>query len=231
MSANASEEEKMTFDMFKKALSQMHSGEQSGVILPQVYDDSGKPLFTFEVKSVLGTSTYDVSKIISRYRQEIVTGLLAPMMIIGQDGSGSFALATVLESITKTVVEARLTEIRDVLNHDLVPQLFKINGFDTTVTPYFDYDFGEQETLEEVGKYIQRTASVGLIPKTPEVVNYITTRLGIDEQFSPEIPQEDMERLLTGYESRSSDGMASGFGEGTASSPSGKDTSISNVEN
>lgn len=232
MSANASQEEKETFEAFQKALALMHSGEQSGLILPRVYDDNGKPLFEFEVKSVLGSATYDVSEIIAHYRREIVSGLMTPITIIGQDGSGSFALAEALEDITATIIEARLTEIRDTLNHDLVRQLFMINGWDTSVMPYFDYDITERESLEEVSKYIQRTASVGLMPKTIDTVNWITTKMGLNNQFNGDESQEDFERLLTGFDSNAGEGMEVGTsGEGTSKSPIGRDTSIANMEN
>lgn len=232
MSDNASPEEKETYEAFQKALALMHSGEQSGLILPRVYDDNGKPLFEFEVKSVLGSATYDVSEIIAHYRREIVSGLMTPITIIGQDGSGSFALAEALEDITATIIEARLTEIRDTLNHDLVRQLFMINGWDTSVMPYFDYDITERESLEEVSKYIQRTASVGLMPKTIDTVNWITTKMGLNNQFNGDESQEDFERLLTGYESGASEGLAVGTtGEGTSKAPSGRDSSIANMEN
>lgn len=231
MSETASPEEKMAYDSFKRVLAGMHSGEQSGIILPRVYDDQGKPLFEYEIKSVTGTSTYNVSEIIGRYRKEIVTGLLAPMMILGQDGSGSFALASSLESITKTVVEARLVEIRDTLNKELIPQLFELNGWDLEVLPYFEFDFSGQETLDELSKFIQRIAAVGLLPKTPEMVNFATRRLGIDDQIPEGLSQEEFLPMLSGYSSGSGEGMEKGSGSGTSDEVGDRDSSISNLEN
>lgn len=231
MSETATPEEKSAYEGFKRVLAGMHTGEQSGIILPRVYDDSGKPLFEYEIKSVLGTSTYNVSEIISRYRREIVTGLLAPMMILGQDGSGSFALASSLEGITRTVVEARLVEIKDVLNKELIPQLFEVNGWDLEVLPYFEFDFSGQETLEELSKYIQRVAAVGMLPKTPEMVNFVTRRLGIDDQVDGDLSVEELAPLLTGYTSGAGEGLEKGSGSGTSDNVDDRDSSLSNLEN
>src|SRR5690606_27157109 len=113
MSETASEEEKQTYEAFQKALALLHKGEQSGIIIPSDTDENKERLFDFSLESVMGQSTYDVDKIITRYRKEMITGLLCQQLILGQDGSGSFALAESLESATSIVVNARLREIRD----------------------------------------------------------------------------------------------------------------------
>src|SRR5699024_1529058 len=117
----------------------LHAGDQTGVIIPNAYDEQGKPLFDFKLESVLGNTAHDLDQILRRYRAEIITGILNPQLILGQDGSGSFALAEALGAVTNTVIDARLKELRDQLNHDLIPQLFRLNGWDVSVTPYFDY--------------------------------------------------------------------------------------------
>lgn len=232
MSATATEEEKETYEAFQRALALMHSGEQSGIILPRIYDDSGKPLFEFEVKSITGTATYDVSEVIARYRREIVTGLLTPMMIIGQDGSGSFALAESLENITATIVEARLTEIRDILNHDLIPQLFAINGWSTEHLPYFEFEEVQRTNLNDWSSAIQRIASNGLIKLDADTINTIHSKLGLNTAYDDiEVSVEDIRANATNFKSNSGEGMVSPTGEGTSTSPSAGDSSIANKEN
>lgn len=232
MSASASSDEKETFEAFQKALALMHSGEQSGLILPRVYDDNGKPLFEFEVKSVLGTATYDVSAIISRYRREIVSGLMTPITIIGQDGSGSFALAEALEDITATIVEARLTEIRDILNHDLIKQLFQINGWDTEVLPEFEFEEVQRTSLEDWSKAVQRIASNGLIKLDADTVNTVHMKLGLQTAYDDEgVDIETIRENATNFTSNAGEGMVSPSGEGTSKTSSGRDNSIANVEN
>lgn len=232
MSATASPEEKETFEGFKKVLARMHSGEQSGIILPRAYDDMGKPLFEFEIKSVLGSATYNVSEIISRYRKEIVTGLMAPIMIIGQDGSGSFALAEALEGITSTVVEARLIELRDIINHDLVKQLFEVNGWDTAVLPFFEFEEVKRTNLDQWSSAVQRIASNGLIKLDANTVNTVHSKLGLDTAYDNEdIDAEEIRQNATNFTSSAGEGLTSPTGQGTSTTPSSSDSSVGNKEN
>lgn len=232
MAESATKEEKQVYEAFQTMLRGLHTGEQSGVILPLAYDEQGNPLFKFDVVNVMGQAAHNIDTIISRYRREIITGILNPQLILGQDGGGSFALAESLGSVTNTVVEARLKEIRDQLNHDLIPQLFAVNGFDTTVTPYFDFVQTDNVTLDELSKFVQRVASVGLIKQDAETVNWIAEQAGMPIPFDDrDISLEELREQLTGASSRSGDGMASA-GSGTSTSVFGDDdNSVANMEN
>jgi hypothetical protein len=70
------------------------------------------------------------------------------------------------------------------------------------------------------------------MPKTPEVVNFLTERLGVNAQYEPDEAPEAMAPTLTGYTSGASEGMATGTsGNGTAKTVAKTDTSTSNLEN
>ena len=180
----------------------------------------------------MGTQANNVNDIINRLRKEIVTGLMASQLILGQEGGGSFSLAESLDSVTKMVVSARLTQIAEQLNHDLIPQLFALNGWDITDTPKFKYGEVSTESLDEIGKYVQRTAAVGMFPKTPEAVNYVTSRLGgIPPQFKDDEKEEDFLPKLTNYTSGAGEGQNSPTGNGTAKTlGTGRDNTSQNLE-
>lgn len=232
LSEDASDDEKATYEYFKEILRSIHNGEQSGIVIPQAFDNEGNALFDFKLESVMGTPTNNVNEIIGRYRKEVVTGILAPQLIIGQDGSGSFALADSLEGITNTVITSRLKEIRDQLNHDLIPQLFAINGWDTTVTPYFDFSETKKPDLDVLSKFIQRVAAAGLIKVDADTVNWLAEQAGMPIPFDDtEISTEDVKKQLTAYDSNAGEGMEEGSGNGTAKSGSSRDNSSANTEN
>lgn len=155
---------------------------------------------------------------------------MASQLILGQEGGGSFSLAESLDSVTKMVVDARLNQIKEQLNHDLIPQLFALNGWDITDVPHFEYGEVSTESLDEIGKFVQRVAAVGMLPKTPEVVNYVTDRLAISPQFKEDTPQEEFLPFLTQYQSGAGEGLNSPVGEGTAKTLSGRDNSSANLE-
>jgi hypothetical protein len=85
-------------------------------------------------------------------------------------------------------------------------------------------------SLEELSKYLQRTASTGLIELDRPVLNLVRTSMGL----APRPEDEPVDReALTGATSRSGDSFntATGGLEGTSNSVSGRDNSSSNVEN
>lgn len=231
LSEDASPEEKAVREYYERGLSMLHKNEQSALILPQFYDEKGNKQFEFELKSVMGQVANDTDAIINRYKKEIVTCLMASQLVLGQEGGGSYSLAESQSSISQMVIDARLIEIRDQLNHDLIPQLFRLNGWDVTDTPYFDFGEIAEESLDEISKFVQRTAAVGLMPKTPAMINFLTDRLGVPAQIDTTATTEDIAPMLTGYTSGAGEGLAQGSGSGTAKNVSADDNSTSNLEN
>lgn len=57
----------------------------------------------------------------------------------------------------------------------------KFNGWDLTRLPRVDIDDLEASSLEEISKFLQRTGSIGFLPKTPDVINKIMNTLGLDD--------------------------------------------------
>lgn len=232
LSPDASPEDKAVYEFYQRGISSLNNNEQTALILPMFRDEKGNKMFELDVVSVMGTQSNDINEIINRLKKEIITGLSAAQLILGQDGGGSFSLAESLDGVTKMIVNERLTQIAEQLNHDLIPQLFALNGWDITDTPKFEYGEVSAESLDEIGKYIQRTAAVGMFPKTPEAVNYVTSRLGgIAPQFKDDTPEEEFLPKLTNYTSGAGEGQASPVGSGTAKTlGSGRDSSTANLE-
>ena len=233
LAEDATEDQKATRKYFEEALKGISRGEQEGVIMPLAYNESSQKMFDFELKSVIGSNAHDTNAIIERYKKEILTGIMIPHLVLGQDGGGSFALSDNIKEVANTVIQARLREIRDQLNHDLIPQLFRINGWDTEVTPYFDFEEDESSDWDEFSKAVQRIAAVGGIVLDAPTVNSIAKKLSLPIPFDDEdISLEEVEKYTTAKTTRSGDGMEVGkVGEGTSDVLSGEDKSISNMEN
>ena len=209
-----------------------HVGKQSGFILPQVLDENGKEFFKFDIANVTGTKAYDSSKIITRYAYEILTALSADFLVLGQSGSGSFALSENKVTVSEAAIEAKLIEIQDQLNHDLVQQLFALNGWSTDVVPYFQYGSVEKTDLDILSKFLQRVGSSGLLVKDKSTVKWIHDQAGIPFTVNEDVSHEKFLTMLTAYESAAGEGMAEGTtGNGTSTSASKRDNSSSNKEN
>lgn len=233
--ADADDDRKASFDMYKKMLEKAHQAKQSGFILPMLTDSEGKKMFDFEIKNISGSKSYDVNKIIERYTRSIQVGLFADVLAMGGNG-GSYSLAEQKGGILELAVKSRLNEIKDQLNHDLMKQLFEQNGWSTEVIPYFDYVLPNTETLDNKSKAWQRMSATNLVPRTVVVINQALRDLGIDYQYPDDYPQEQLLKELDpfneGVSSESGKGMETGLnnsnGSGTGSSG---DSSVSNGEN
>lgn len=229
---NASPEDKAVGDYYKQIMRNLHTNEQSGLILPQVLDDKGEQYFKFELMSMTGQKSYDVSGVIKRYEKDIITALMASQMMLGGENGGSFSLAESLSNISEMAIESKLLEIQEQLNHDLVRQLFELNGMSTDVMPEIRFGKVDKTDLDVLSKYIQRIASVGLISQDAKTANWIAEQANMPQPFADtEIDVEEARVQLTGYTSGAGEGQATA-GEGTSTSRSGQgDASATNKEN
>ena len=230
MSEDATPEEKAIYNYYQKIIRNIHTNEQAGLVLPQAHDpESRQPLFDFELMGVNGGKQYDTDKIIKRWDNKILTLLFADFLKMGQDQVGSFALAGEKTSLMTMAVEARLQEICNTLNYDLIPQTFKLNGWSDVEFPKFKYGDLNEVDIEEFSKAIQRIFSVNAIEADRPVMNKIrTTVFKVDPKLDDEPVNKDE---LPKQESRSGDGMAKGSGNGTSDDAASSDTSSSNSEN
>ena len=211
-----------SFNMYTRMMERAHQAKQSGFILPMLLDTEGNKMFDFEIKNISGTKSYDVNTIIQRYIREIQVALFADVLSLGGGSGGSYSLAESKVSIIDMAVKSRLNEIKDQLNHKLVKTLFEQNSWPTDIMPYFDFDLPNSESLESVGKYLQQTAATGLLPLTPEVVNFVLARVGIDYRVPDDTPIDKLREMMTNFTSESGGGMESGLngsnGAGTGAS-------------
>lgn len=233
LTEEATPEDKQALEMYKRMMANANQAKQSGFILPLLRDENGNKMFEFDVVDMAGTKSHDVNAIISRYTTEILVSLFADMLSLGSDGGGgSYSLSESKLSIVEMSIQSKLEEIKNQLNHDLIPQLFSLNGWDTEVTPYFDFGEVSKESIDELSKFFQRTAAVGLIPKTPSTINHVLSKGGFDYRVDEDMSPEELNSILTPNESKSGQGMSSDTGglNGTGDSASEGDNSISNNE-
>lgn len=228
MSADASPEMKAIYEYYKNILRNIQSNTQSGLILPQAIDpDSKQPLFTFELLSSDGKKNFDTTKVKEYYKNLILTSLFADVLTLGQGNTGSFALAQVKNSLSGFAAERMLKTIVDVLNQDLVKQTYELNGWDASRRAVIDYDNLETESLDEIGKYFQRLAAVGFLPRTKDVINKGLTSLGVD----PLDDSVNLDDVLTDSTSKAGQGMKEGLPSGTGTAVTANDTSATNLNN
>ena len=176
-----------------------------------------------------GGRSYDTDKMINRYDNKILMAYFADVLKLGQDSVGSFALAGSKTNLLAVGIAAILTEILDVINRDLVIQTLLVNGWDLGKEdiPYITFEDLDERDLDELGKYIQRVASVGALEITQPLSEALldTARLPKPDRDKP----IDVE-LTSGGNSDAGRGMKTA-GEGNSTGISSDDKSVTNQEN
>lgn len=221
----------------KAGLSAISSGEQSYIITPSDrYTQEEGSSAQYDFKLVTGSSSHltALSGLITRYSNETFQTMCADVLTLDNgQGGGSTSLTSNKQTMLNMFVEARLKEFLDILNRDLIPDLWKKNGWDNTKCPKIKHGRIEKVALEVLAKAVQQLMATNSIPITVENINYIMEIFGFPTRIPTETPREELLEILgfgLDMQSRSGDGMKKGtVGEGTAKKVSGVDKNASNL--
>lgn len=232
MDPNASPEDKAVYDMCKKIVDNLAAGQQRGLVFPKMTDPESKlDLFSVSLLERKGQGA-DLDPVIRRYQADILVALSVDVIALGQGDGGSFSLADSKTNLLTLALSHRLNEIAEVLNTDLIPQLFALNGWVDEELPKAVPGDVEEVSMEEFSKLVQRVASVGLVEVDRAILNKVREVLGVPPKPADE--PVDKENLSTNT-SNSGKGMEPGTtGNGTAKiggKSSGRDNSAANSEN
>ena len=228
-------EDKARVFKLKQQMSRVSSGEQTYVITPSDrYDQTEGASAQYDFKVVTGSSSHltALGSIISRYKNEVFQAMCADILTIDDGQSASSSLTTNKQTMFNMFVEARLREFIEVINSDLIPDLFARNGWDITKTPKLKYDRVEKLTVAEMAKAVQQLSATQTIPITAENTNYMAEVFGFPTRVPLDISFDDLIKLR-GYgldqQSRSGDGLAKGSGNGTSDVVASTDTNANNL--
>ena len=219
------------FTELRDGVSKIAIGEQSSLVLPSDREDmtgQGGKMFDFTLMSASSSNITAITAIIERLKKEMLLCLFAGEL---QDGIDSTKT-----SMLNMLVENRIKEVFTVLNSDLIPHLFRLNGWDDTQCPRIRYGKLREIPFEAFAKAMQQTKATKLIPVTAKNINYISEELGLPDRVDLSISREDLDDLLgveKEDESKSGAGLSSDTGglDGTGNSAPEKDKSADNASN
>ncbi len=231
MSPDATDDRKATFAEVKRQIANYAKNEQSGFVIPNIFDPVAKQrLFELEPLEIKGSSAYDTNAIIRRWDLKILTTLLADVLTLGQEGNGSFALSENKTALMQMSLEARLKEISTVFNNRIIKTLFELNGWNSASLPSIKFEYPTDVETDNFGKLIQRVGAVNFIPRTPSTVAWIMQQAGYPNwQEFQNMTQEEVDELFTENETGAGEGMESGMNSGTGKA--NKSNSATNSDN
>ena len=216
------------FTELRDGVSKIAIGEQSSLVLPSDREDAtgqGGKLFDFTLMSASSSNITAITSIIERLKKEMLLCLFASEISETTDGTKT--------SMLNMLVENRIKEIFTVLNNDLIPHLFRLNGWDETQVPRIRYGKLREIPFEAFAKAIQQTKAVKALPVTAKNINYISEELGLPDRVNENVTREELNKIL-GVEEQDDSGASEGYetaGEGTAKEVSESDKSSDNLYN
>lgn len=135
-----------------------------GVVLPSTD-------WELDFKGPSSAKSIDTDKIITRHESRIAMALLSDLIMLGDSGSGSFALSETKERLLAKSIKAIVGGISAVLNKQAVPKLFALNNWALEVYPEITTSDVIQPTLKEVALMLR---AGGLdITSNLQLYNYI----------------------------------------------------------
>ena len=160
-------------------VSDIRQDSNHGIVLPYGWE--------LELLSPKGSgSELSTDNIIHRYESRIAVTMLADLVLLGSDRTGSFALAEVKHSLLTTALQAILNSICALLNKEAIPRLLILNGAtDLTNMPYIVADGIEEPSLTEIAVLL-RAANID-VTKNKELFNYIMHLASAPELTTKEI--------------------------------------------
>lgn len=144
---------------------------EEGVLLPYGWD--------LKLLSSGSSRQINIGETIDRYDNRIAITMLSDIILIGNNKSGSFALADTKQSMLAAALQAQLQNIADVFNSKAVPDLFAYNTFSVTELPQIVPGQIQTPSLKELAQVLR---SMGLnIAGDMELQNYLRHILGVPE--------------------------------------------------
>lgn len=160
---NADDGTKASLNAVRNLVTQVRRNESEGVVLPQLYDESGQKLLTFELLTSGGARSFNTESIIDRYNKMIATSMLADFVLLGQGQVGSFALGSQKLESWQMIVESLALSISQVFNKNAIEKLLRLNGIECSRPPKLVFGSVARADLSALSPYIGALADSGIL--------------------------------------------------------------------
>ena len=147
---SASDEQKAVYQTLKKLVRNIKRDEQMGVTLPQDYDDNSNPMYKLHLLTTGGRRQIDTGQVLNRYYAQIAMTLLADWLVLGHEGTGSFALSSDKTEMFAISLGSILDSVACVINRHAIPRLLRLNGMDESKAPKLVHGDIETQDIQQV---------------------------------------------------------------------------------
>lgn len=178
---------------YRKIGEQARNDEQACLIWPRQLDANGNEMITFELMTSPGTKQIDISPVVQRYNTEILMTLMADVILVGHNSTGTYALANQKYRAFERSLEAFMRAIAATFNRHAIPRLLQLNEMPTDLAPKVCFSDIEDVDLDVMGKFLTALsgAGVALFPNE-ELEEWLYRAGGLPWTPKDERPEEAM---------------------------------------
>ncbi len=203
LSSTATPDMQLILAAMKEIVTSIKRNENEGIIFPQIYDDSGKPLFDLKLLSSGGTRQFDTDKVITRLDQRIAMSVLSDFILLGNDRVGSFALGATKMDLWSMSVDSIAKTIADTINQHAIPRLLRLNGIKADRSPSVAYSEVSHVDLAELADYVSKMTTAGVFSPDPSLEDHLRELAGLppvihdtEDNGTDVMPTDDMTDIL-----------------------------------
>lgn len=203
LSSTASNDQQVVLAAIKQIVTSIKRNENEGIVFPQVFDDSGKPLFDLKLLTSGGSRQFDTDKVITRLDQRIAMSVLSDFILLGNDRVGSFALGATKMDLWSMSVDSIAKTIADTVNQHAIPRLLRLNGMAVDRAPVLQYSEVAHIDLGEIADFVSKMTTAGVLAPDPALEDHLRELAGlppanhnIEDTGTDVISAEDAKALM-----------------------------------
>jgi hypothetical protein len=188
--------------MYENLVREVRVDEQAGLVLPSEVDREGKPTgYKFSLLSAGGSRPADVDPVIRRYESREAMTLLTEVMLLGTDAMGSYALSKDKTELLVVGLNYILEAVLDKLADEAVPELVRLNGWPTEISPKLNHGNVKAPNLADLASFIGSIAGAGAFTPDRDTEDALREAAGLPQSegaavFAPPVGED----LLGDYE-------------------------------
>jgi len=192
-------------DYYKQVITNIHRNQDEGILMPSTtyaQEDGGGKMYDITLLGPSSQRQFMTDQIISRYNKMIAMTVLADFLMLGQDQTGSYALAETRNNIFSLSVTAILDSVADTINSYAIPRLARLNAdINPETLPKLTHGDIASSAAMDIANAIAQLARGGVpIPDSVDFRNKIWNILHLPTEPEPEeeIQRPKVDTMLPG---------------------------------
>jgi len=173
---------------YKSLITNVRIDEQMGAMIPSntYKTDNGTStvrMYDFKLETPnSGRQNLDANTSIIRYKNDILTSILADFLSMGHTTRGAQNLAETKVDIFMGSVEGWLNAGAAVINRHGLPRIWELNGLDQDLMPAFEPDLAQRIDLDALSNFVLRMSQAGMpLFPDPDLEQYVRDTAGLPD--------------------------------------------------